>query len=122
MSDPGSAGGAWDAGLDWAVVALTGDADLAAAGRLRATLTEATVSTPSWLVLDLAGLDFIDSTGLGVLVGALRRVRAGGGDVRVAAAQPGIARVFSVTGLDRVFGVYPTVDEAKQAAFGATPV
>ena len=120
MSSP--AGGAWDAGLDWAVLALTGDADLASAGRLRATLTEATVRMPSWLVLDLAGLDFIDSTGLGVLVGALRRVRAGGGDVRVAAAQPGIARVFSVTGLDRVFGVYPTVEDAKQAAFGATPV
>jgi anti-anti-sigma regulatory factor len=38
----------------------------------------------------------------------------------VAAAQPGIARVFSVTGLDRVFGIYPTVDEAKQAALGAS--
>jgi anti-sigma B factor antagonist len=102
------------------VLALTGDADLASAVSLRATLTEATATTPSWLVLDLAGLDFIDSTGLGVLVGALRRVRAGGGDLRVAAAQPGIARVFSVTGLDRVFGVYPTVEDAQQAAFGAT--
>jgi len=120
MSSSGSAGTTWGEGLDWAVLALTGDADLASAVSLRASLTEATATTPSWLVLDLAGLDFIDSTGLGVLVGALRRVRAGGGDLRVAAAPPGIARVFSVTGLDRVFGVYPTVEDAQQAAFGTT--
>jgi anti-sigma B factor antagonist len=120
MSSPGPVDGDWDQNMDWAVLALTGEADLASAVPLRASLTEATATTPSWLVLDLAGLDFIDSTGLGVLVGVLRRVRAGGGEMRVAAAQPGIARVFSVTGLDRVFGIYPTVDEAKQAAFGAS--
>jgi len=106
----------WGGGLDWDVLVLSGEADLASAVPLRARLTEATEATPSWLVLDLTDLDFIDSTGLGVLVGALRRVRAGGGDVRVAAAQPGIARVFSVTGLDRVFGLYPSVDDAMQAA------
>jgi anti-sigma B factor antagonist len=120
MSSPGPADGDWGQDMEWAVLALTGDADLASAVPLRASLTAATINTPSWLVLDLAALDFIDSTGLGVLVGALRRVRAGGGEMRVAAAQPGIARVFSVTGLDRVFGLYPTVDEAKQAAFGAS--
>jgi len=118
MSSPGPVDTGWGARLEWAVLALTGDADLASAAPLRITLSEATLTSPSWLVLDLSGLDFIDSTGLGVLVGALRRVRAGGGDLRVAAPQPGIARVFSVTGLDRVFGVFPSVDDAKLVDVG----
>jgi len=118
MSSPGPVDTGWGVRLEWAVLALTGDADLASAARLRATLAEATLTSPSWLVLDVSGLDFIDSTGLGVLVGALRRVRAGGGDMRVAAPQAGIARVFSVTGLDRVFGVFPSVDDAKLVDVG----
>jgi anti-sigma B factor antagonist len=97
----------------WQVLPLTGDVDLGSAPALRQRLSELTEEAPSFLVIDLAGLDFIDSTGLGVLVGTLRRVRAAGGDVRLAAPRSGIARVFSVTGLDRVFSLYPTVDDAK---------
>lgn len=97
----------------WQVLPLSGDVDLGSAPALRQQLSELTETTPAFLVIDLTDLEFIDSTGLGVLVGTLRRVRASGGDVRLAAARSGITRVFSVTGLDRVFSLYPTVEAAK---------
>lgn len=96
----------------WTVLPLRGDVDLASAPALRQQLADMTEESPSFLIIDVSDLDFIDSTGLGVLVGTLRRLRGNGGDVRLAAARPGIARVFSVTGLDRVFALYPTVDDA----------
>ena len=103
------------AGTDWTVVPLSGDIDLASAPTLRARLNELSERRPTRVILDVTNLDFIDSTGLGVLVGALRRVRNDGGDLRVAGARPGIERVFSVTGLDRVFALYPAVNDALSA-------
>ena len=96
----------------WIVMPLTGDVDLASAPALRTRLVEATSDAPAHVILDLTRLDFIDSTGLGVLVGTLRRVRGGGGEMRIAGAPPGIERVFSVTGLDRVFQLASSVEEA----------
>ena len=99
----------------WTVLPLAGDIDLSSAPALRAELGGATEVSPARVVLDLSELDFIDSTGLGVLVGALRRVRGGGGDIRLASARSGIERVFVVTGLDRVFRLFPSVEEAAEA-------
>ena len=96
----------------WQVLPISGDVDLASAPSLREHLTEITEAAPAFVVIDMADLEFIDSTGLGVLVGTLRRVRAAGGDVRLARARTGIARVFAVTGLDRVFSLYPSLDDA----------
>ncbi len=110
--------GVLDDTTGWVVIPLRGDADLAAAPALRRQLAQV-ASVPAWVVLDLSGLDFIDSTGLGVLVGMLRRVRAGGGDVRIAGARPGIERVFSVTGLDQLFSLYPTVEAAIEHRVGS---
>ena len=97
--------------MDWTVVPLSGDIDLATAPALRARLTDLLDGGCS-LVLDLRELRFIDSTGLGVLVGALRRVRADGRELRLAGPPPGVHRVFSVTGLDHVFRIFPSVEEA----------
>jgi anti-sigma B factor antagonist len=101
--------------MDREVLPLTGDIDLVTAPVLRAELKERLDRTSS-LVLDLSELHFIDSTGLGVLVGALRRVRTEGGDIRLAGAPSSIRRVFAVTGLDQVFTLFPTVDEAMAQA------
>jgi anti-sigma B factor antagonist len=98
--------------LEWAVLSIGGEADLVAAPALRARLLDATSQPPAFVVLDLTDLTFIDSSGLGVLVGTLRRVRDGGGEVRLAAASAGVRRVLSVTGLDTVFQVFDTVDDA----------
>jgi anti-sigma B factor antagonist len=95
----------------WTVVALSGDVDLGTAPRLRHRLNRLLDDGAS-VVLDMRDLDFIDSTGLGVLVGALRRVRSAGGEIRLADLPPGIHRVFSVTGLDQVFPIFASVDAA----------
>ena len=57
------------------------------------------------VVIDLSGLDFIDSTGLGVLVGALKRARASGGDVVFTTPPASIMKVFEITGLTSLFAI-----------------
>ncbi len=58
---------------------------------------------------------FLDSTGLGVLVGGLKRVRAHDGSLDLVCAQQRILRIFRITGLTQVFGIYETVDQAIAA-------
>lgn len=99
----------------WIVVAPQGEIDVAAAPRLRERLVELTASGTTSLVIDLDNIDFIDSTGLGVLVGALRRSRAANGDVRLVCSNPRILKVFDITGLHKVFVVADTVDDAIAA-------
>jgi len=67
-----------------------------------------------YLVLDLSAVDRIDSTGLGVLVGARKRLRAGNGQLRLAAASGNVVRVLHATGLDRVLPLYPDVASALE--------
>ena len=68
------------------------------------------------LILDLADVAFLSSTGLGQIMRAFRVVKENGGFVRLAQVQPLVADVFRVTKLDRLLGIYPTVQEALQAA------
>jgi anti-sigma B factor antagonist len=103
------------------VVTLRGEIDVATAPRVREQVV-ALVADGAWvLVLDLEEVEFIDSTGLGVLVGALKRVRTHGGDLHLAAVPPRVAKVLSITGLDGVFPVHDSVDAAVAAA-SATPM
>lgn len=101
----------------WTVVAVVGELDVATAPRLRQELHRvvgagsAPDAGPA-VVLDLAGVDFLDSTGLGVIIGILKRVRTQGGDLRLAAAPHRVTRVFEVTRLDRVLPMYDDVDAA----------
>jgi anti-sigma B factor antagonist len=60
-------------------------------------------------------VSFIDSTGLGVLVGAVRDVRAGGGDLRLVVTQPQIIRLLEITGLDEVFNVRSSTSDAVRS-------
>ena len=96
----------------WSVVAVAGEVDVATAPRLRKE-TIALVSAGHYrVVLDLEAVDFLDSTGLGVLIGVLRRVGAVGGELRVVCSTPRIVDLFTVTGLDRVFDLRPTLADA----------
>jgi anti-sigma B factor antagonist len=70
------------------------------------------------IVVDLDGVDFLDSTGLGVLVGALKRVRSNDGELSLVCTQPRIRKVFEVTGLTKVFALYDSVDEAVAGSPG----
>jgi anti-sigma B factor antagonist len=67
------------------------------------------------LLIDLGGVPFVDSAGLGALIGGIRRVRELGGDVAVACPRPTLTRLLHTTGFDRIVTVTETVAEAAQA-------
>ena len=70
------------------------------------------------LVVNLEKVGFLDSTGLGVLVGGLKRVRAHDGSLDLVCTQQRILKIFRITGLTEVFGIYETADQAIAAAKG----
>ena len=85
------------------------------AATLRTTISRVIDDGGTHLVLDASGITFMDSTGIGVLVIALRRTRASDGSFAIAGAQGRTHRTLSLTGLDRVFSLYDTVEEAQAA-------
>ncbi len=84
------------------------------APKLREQLVEL-VNDGRPLVVDMEGVDFLDSTGLGVLVGGLKRVRAHEGSLRLVCNQERILKIFRITGLTKVFPIHTSVDEAVAA-------
>lgn len=101
---------------DWTVLAASGEIDVAAAPGLRERLGELIDGGTTQLVVDLERVDFIDSTGLGVLVGAVRRARSAEGDLRLVCTNTRLLKVFDVTGLGEVFTIAPSVDDALAAS------
>ena len=101
---------------DALVIEPVGDLDLFTVGQLRATLTDAFERGRTRLVIVLDGLDFMDSSGLGVLVGALKRARAENGTVELVCSKSFLARTLKVTGLDRVFVVHATLESLDASA------
>ena len=87
------------------VVALAGELDLSTSGHLRTELLQLIDDGCRTLVLDMSELALIDSTGLGVLVGVLKRVLQHGGEMSLHAPRASARRVFDITGLDRVFTI-----------------
>lgn len=85
------------------MVRLCGELDLHTAGQLRQVLRDLTSNGRRDILLDLRELHFIDSAGLGVLVGGLRRTRGTGGSLALAAPHPRIMTVLDVGGLSGVF-------------------
>lgn len=90
------------------VVRLIGDLDIATAEQLRVLLDEAAQSAPATLVVDLAGVEFLDASGLTVLVGLSRRLERSGTRLVLRSASPRIYRLFRVTGLLSRLGVEPS--------------
>jgi anti-sigma B factor antagonist len=103
-----------------AVVTLRGELDLASTPSLATHLTAAAACGPS-VIVDLAGLEYIGYSGLGVLVRIGKWLRAGGGDLSLAAPQPQVRKILVVTGLIDVFAVHPSVDAAAGGARAAHP-
>ena len=90
------------------VVRLEGSCDLATAPNLRQTLQPLTPPDVQELTLDVSQLEFIDSTGLGVVLGAMRRLREGGGTLRISGAHGIVKRVLEITDLDKVIPLADT--------------
>ena len=100
---------------DRTVVAVGGEIDVYTAPKLREQLVDLVNAGRYNLVIDMEGVDFLDSTGLGVLVGGLKRVRAHDGSLRLVCTQERILKIFRITGLTKVFPLHDTVDEAVSA-------
>ena len=97
------------------VIEIGGEIDVYTAPRLRESIVAAVEAGHIRLIIDVQKVDFLDSTGLGVLVGALKRVRADGGSLDIVCTQERILKIFEITGLDKVFGLHTSVDEARAA-------
>ncbi|MEY9875710.1 anti-sigma B factor antagonist [Streptacidiphilus sp. MAP12-33] len=115
------AGGSVDLSLstrsvgDRTVVEVGGEIDVYTAPKLREQLVELVNEGHYHLIVDMEGVDFLDSTGLGVLVGGLKRVRAHEGSLRLVCNQERILKIFRITGLTKVFPIHGSVDEAVAA-------
>ena len=99
-------------------VVVLGEADIYTAPELKEALAAAIETGATSILVDLSGATFIDSTTLGVLMGAVRRLRPGGGEVAIACADPNICRIFEITLLDRVFRIFPTPGEGLDHLLG----
>jgi anti-sigma B factor antagonist len=94
------------------VFELTGSLDIATSPAVRAALTNASEQGDHRLIVDLTKVDFLDSTGLGALIGGQRRAKEFDGEIRLVAKEGQILRLLRITGLLKVFAVYPTLDDA----------
>ena len=108
------------AGDDAYVIALSGEVDLYTAPEFKQQLLDAISKGAKNVVVDLSGTTFIDSTTLGVLVGGIKRLRGQDGQLSLVCSDRNIAKIFEITGLDRVFQIYPARDEALAAAGAST--
>jgi anti-sigma B factor antagonist len=120
-ADAFDAGGLVDLSLstrsegDRTIVEVGGEIDVYTAPRLREQLVDLVADGKYHLVVDMERVDFLDSTGLGVLVGGLKRVRAHDGSLRLVCTQERILKIFRITGLTKVFPIHSSVDEAVNA-------
>jgi anti-sigma B factor antagonist len=94
------------------VLEIGGEVDVYTAPRLRERLVDAVGAGDAHIVVDLVKVDFLDSTGLGVLVGAHRRLKAGGGSLNLVCAHERLLKIFRITGLDTVFDIHSSVEDA----------
>ncbi|RAY15568.1 anti-sigma B factor antagonist [Actinomadura craniellae] len=103
---------------DLTVIEVTGEVDVFSSPRLRETLLEVIDGGALHLVVDLGGVTFLDSTGLGVLVGIFHRLRARNGTLSFVGGNERVRRVFHVTQLTKIFVLYDSVEEAVAAHSG----
>jgi anti-sigma B factor antagonist len=100
---------------DRTIVVVGGEIDVYTAPKLREQLIDLVGAGQYHIVVDMEGVEFLDSTGLGVLVGGLKRVRAHEGSLRLVCTQERILKIFRITGLTKVFPIHASVEEAVAA-------
>ncbi len=94
------------------VVDVTGEIDVYTAPKLRDRITELVADGVYDIVIDMEGVEFLDSTGLGVLVGGLKKVRAHEGSLSLVCTQDRLLKIFQITGLSKVFAIHDTAEAA----------
>ena len=99
---------------DLCVFTLAGEVDVYTAPKLKERMVAQVDAGCSKLLIDMEAVTFIDSSGLGVLVSALRRARERDGGVRIVCSRENILKIFRITGLDKVFPIFAELAEAEQ--------
>ena len=94
------------------VISLAGEVDLYTAPEFKQQLLDVISKGGKEVIVDFSDTTFIDSTTLGVLVGGVKRLRTNDGQLSLVCSDRNITKIFEITGLDRVFSIYPTRDEA----------
>ena len=96
------------------LLTLEGEVDVYTAPSLKEALVEQIESGCVNVLVDMESVGFIDSSGLGVLVGGLRRAKERSGTVRLVCTKENILKIFRITGLDKVFPIFSTIEEARE--------
>ena len=104
---------------DTHVIELGGEIDLYTAPEFKERMAEIIDEGKTRMVVDLSQATFIDSTTLGVLVGGVKRLRPAGGSLALVCTDENIVKIFEITGLDRVFPIHASRDEALADVAGA---
>ena len=94
------------------VIGLAGEVDLYTAPEFKQQLLEVIGQGGTHVIVDFTNTTFIDSTTLGVLVGGVKRLRTNDGQLSLVCNDRNITKIFEITGLDRVFTIYPTREDA----------
>ncbi len=97
-----------------AILGLRGEVDVYTAPKLKSSLIDLVDEGSYDIVVDLSEVDFIDSSGLGVLVGGLKRVKSHEGSISLVCSQENILKIFRITGLNKVFPIYSSLEEATR--------
>ncbi|MFI9427678.1 STAS domain-containing protein [Streptomyces achromogenes] len=101
------------------VLEMSGALDYDTAPRLQALLATLTLRPGQRLVLDLAGVEFCDSSGITALIAAHHHARAARADVALAAVPPRVLRTLRIVGLDQIFALHPGGDSLSPSEDGA---
>ena len=102
------------------VISLAGEVDLYTAPEFKQQLLEVIGQGGKQVIVDFSDTTFIDSTTLGVLVGGVKRLRTNDGQLSLVCSDRNITKIFEITGLDRVFAIYATRDEAVSKLDGVS--
>jgi anti-sigma B factor antagonist len=97
------------------IIAVGGEIDVYTAPKLRDKITELVADGVYDLIVDMEAVEFLDSTGLGVLVGGLKKVRAHDGSLQLICTQDRLLKIFRITGLAKVFVIHDSADGALAA-------
>ena len=103
---------------DTHVIELGGEVDLYTAPEFKERMVQVIEEGKKRVVIDLSNATFIDSTTLGVLVGGVKRLRPSGGSMALVCSDQNIQKIFEITGLDRVFPIHQSREEALTAVSG----
>jgi len=94
------------------VIDVQGEIDVYTSPRVKETINELIEKEHYNLIINLEEVRYIDSTGLGVLIGALKKVREHNGSINLICTNPQIKKIFNITGLVKIFGIFKNVEEA----------